>query len=140
MLALKYEPEFLLTTDKELMDLDQICRLLWNTHWAKDRPREVIEKSFENAFCFGILLEGLQIGFARVITDYATFAYISDVVIDGDFQGRGFGTWLIKSILEHSDLKGIPQWRLKTTYAKAFYKKLGFKDLQHAHKYVEILK
>lgn len=140
MLALKYEPEIILTTDKEKMNVDQICGLLWSTHWAKERPKSVVVKSMEHAFCFGILVEDMQVGFARVITDFATFAYISDVVVREDFQGRGFGSWLIKGILEHPDLRDIPQWRLKTTYAKEFYKKLGFKDLSCAEKYVEILK
>jgi GNAT superfamily N-acetyltransferase len=140
MFALKIEPEYFMTTDKENMNIDHICELLWSTHWAKDRPKHIIKKSFENAMCFGILCDDWQIGFARVITDYATFAYISDVVIDENFQGKGFGSWLIESILEHPDLKDIPQWRLKTTNAKAFYKKLGFSDLSYAHKYVEILK
>jgi GNAT superfamily N-acetyltransferase len=99
-----------------------------------------IEKSIKNSMCFGILCDDWQIGFARVITDYATFAYISDVVIDDNFQGNGFGSWLIESILEHPDLVEIPQWRLKTTNAKAFYKKLGFSDISYAYKYVEILK
>ncbi|MBK5252570.1 MAG: GNAT family N-acetyltransferase [Peptostreptococcaceae bacterium] len=140
MLALKIEPEYTMTTNKAEMNIDHICKLLWSTHWASDRPKAIIEKSVENAMCFGILYDDWQIGFARVITDYATFAYISDVVIDDNFQGKGFGSWLIESILEHPDLVEIPQWRLKTTNAKAFYKKLGFEDLSYAYKYVEILK
>ncbi len=140
MLALKIEPEYTMTTTKEEMNIDHICDLLWSTHWASDRPKATIEKSIKNSMCFGILCEDWQIGFARVITDYATFAYISDVVIDDNFQGKGFGSWLIESILEHPDLVEIPQWRLKTTNAKDFYKKLGFSDLSFAYKYVEILK
>jgi len=140
MLALKIEPEYEVTTDKKEMNIDSICDLLWSTHWASDRPKATIEKSVQNSMCFGILSDGWQIGFARVITDYATFAYISDVVIDGRFQGKGFGSWLIESILQHPDLVDIPQWRLKTTNAKPFYKKLGFSDLKFPHKYVEILK
>ncbi len=140
MPALKIEPEYTITTDKKEMDIENICALLWSTHWAGNRPKARIEKSVENSMCFGILSKGWQIGFARVITDYATFAYISDVVIDENFQGKGFGSWLIECILQHPDLVDIPQWRLKTTNAKAFYKKLGFRDLSYAHKYVEILK
>ncbi len=140
MLALKIEPEYKVTTDKKEMNIEHICGLLWSTHWACDRPKETIEKSIKNSMCFGILSDGWQIGFARVITDYATFAYISDVVIDENFQGKGFGSWIIESILDHPDLADIPQWRLKTTNAKPFYKKLGFSDLSYAHKYVEILK
>lgn len=140
MHALKLEHQYHISSNPDDIKLGDVCRLLWGVHWAANRPEYVIEKSIENSRCFGVFNGTDQIGFARVITDYATFAYISDVVIDGQYRGQKLGYWLVNHILNHHEFAGIGQWRLKTTYAHKFYKRLGFKPLKSPEKFLEILK
>lgn len=140
MHALKLQNQFYISSNQDDMDLGAVCRLLWNVHWAAGRPRHIIEKSIQNSRCFGVFKGYEQIGFARVITDYATYAYISDVVISGHYRGQALGHWLIKHILAHHEFAHVDQWRLKTTYAHKFYKRMGFKPLKHPDKFLEILK
>lgn len=138
MLAYHYSEEFFITTEETEILIEDVKRLLNLTHWACNRPQETIQKSMENSMCFGIFDNSNLIGFARVISDHATFAYISDVIIDPQYRGRQLGHWLIKSILKHPELKNVSQWRLKTTYAHSFYKSLGFEELKHPEKHLEL--
>lgn len=140
MHALKLEHQYYISSNPDDIKLGDVCRLLWGVHWAANRPEDIIEKSIKNAHCFGIFDGHKQIGFARVITDYATFAYVSDVVVDGQYRGQKLGYWLITHILNHHAFAPVKQWRLKTTYAHKFYKKVGFKPLTHPEKFLEILK
>ncbi len=139
MHALKLEHHYYISSNPDDIKLGDVCRLLWSVHWAANREKSIIEKSIENSRCFGIFNGTEQIGFARVITDYATFAYISDVVIDGQYRGHKFGYWLVTHILNHHEFSQVNQWRLKTTYAHKFYKRLGFKPLSHPEKFLEII-
>jgi len=109
------------------MNIDEVKQLIAQTYWAKDRTIDVIRKSMENSICFGVFLDNdvKQVGFARVITDYATTYYICDVIIDSKYRGYGFGKKLIESIVsdqDFCDLKGI----LVTKDAHGLYEKFGF--------------
>lgn len=137
MLAHSYSNDFFITTNKTDILAEDVKTLLSLTHWACNRSQETIQVTIDNSMCFGVYDESDLIGFARVITDYATFAYISDVVIDPSYRGKQLGHWLIKSILKHEHLKTIPQWRLKTTYAHSFYNSLGFKKLNSPDNHLE---
>jgi len=138
VLAYNYSDEFFITTNFDTISISDIKRLLNLTHWACNRTPEAIKKSVDNSMCFGILSNDSLIGFARVITDYTTFAYLSDVVVDPSYRGKQLGHWLIKSIMTDPDLKDIKQWRLKTTYAHSFYKTLGFKELNFPENHLEL--
>ena len=97
--------DYTLTDDKARLDLDAVCALLNATYWAAARPREVIAKSIEHSICFGLLHGGRQAGFARAVTDYATFAWICDVVIAPEHRGRGLGKWIVECVLAHPELQ-----------------------------------
>jgi len=129
MYALPLEDPIYVTTDRNSCSLDAVMQLLGETHWAASRPPETVRLSMENSLCFFMLEGEALIGFARVITDYATFAYLCDVVVRADQQGTGCGSLLIRSILTHPPLQEIPQWRLKTTYAADFYSRFGFQKV-----------
>lgn len=139
MFALALEDTVYVTSVKGACSPETVWQLLRQTHWASSRSLDTIRISMENSQCFYLMNDQQLIGFARVITDMATFAYLCDVVIDESSQGTGAGTQLIEYILNHPQLKGIPQWRLKTTYASAFYSRFGFKkvtdDITHMEYY-----
>ena len=121
--------KILLSTDKSKLDITTIHNFLKTSYWAKDVPIAVVEKSISNSLCFGVYELDKQIGFARVISDYATFAYFSDVFILEAYRGQGLGTWLIKSILEYSELQNLRTWLLTTADAHELYRQFGFKSL-----------
>ena len=111
----------------EKIQIEDIKRLLGMTYWADKRPIEQIAKSVRNSSCYGIILESSEklIGFARVISDYATTFYLCDVIIDTDYRNRGLGTALVSHILSLSELSGL-RGILLTRDAHAFYRKFGF--------------
>lgn len=121
--------QFTISTDKKRLELEVIVDYLERSYWAQTRPKEVIEKSLQHSECFGLYDEkkqkGKQVGFARVITDYATFAYLADVFVLEPYQGRGLGKWLVKTVLTHPDLKTC-RWELGTKDAHAFYAQFDF--------------
>lgn len=121
--------EILLSTDKSKLDITTIHNFLKNSYWAKDILISVVEKSISNSLCFGVYELDNQFGFARVISDYATFAYLADVFILEAYRGQGLGKWLIKSILEYSELQNLRTWLLSTADAHELYRQFGFKNL-----------
>ena len=121
--------ETLLSTDKSKLDITTIHNFLKASYWAKDVPISVVEKSISNSLCFGVYELDKQIGFARVISDYATFACLFDVFILEAYRGQGLVKWLIKSILEHSALQNLRTWLLLTADAHELYRQFGFKSL-----------
>lgn len=116
----------LISTDKNLLDLNFIHEYLRYSYWAKDRTREKIEISIENSMCFGVYLHEKQIGFARLISDYSVFAYLMDVFIVDDQKGKGYGLELLDFILKAPELKLVEKLMLATLDAHDFYKKKGF--------------
>ena len=120
--------QFTVSTDKKRLEPKVIVDYLERSYWAQGRSREVIEKSLQHSECFGLYDEergGKQIGFARAITDYATYAYLADVFVLGAYQGRGLGKWLVKTVLSHPDLTTC-RWELGTKDAHALYAQFGF--------------
>ena len=129
--------EYLISTDKSLLDLSAIHSFLTTSYWAEGIPFETIKKSIEHSLNFGVYTVGRQVGFARVITDYATFAYIGDVYILEDFRGQGLSKWLMEIVVAHPDLQGFRRWLLLTRDAHGLYKKLGFTEVKTPERYME---
>ena len=123
--------DLLISTDKNLLDVHYIYNYLSKSYWAKDRPKENVEKSIRNSLCFGLYFDGKQIGFGRVVTDYVVFAYLMDIFIDDRFQGKGYGSILMDHILDFPELKHIESWKLATLDAHEFYFKKGFRSLNN---------
>lgn len=123
--------EFIISTDRARLDVDTIADYLQNTsYWAKGRERSVIERSIQHSESFGVYRDNQQVGFARVVTDYATFAWLCDVFILPSEQGRGLGKWLMECVLAHPDLQGLRFWYLRTRDAHGLYKQYGFTELK----------
>ena len=129
--------EYLISTEKSRLDLDVIHRFLSQSYWAQGIPREVVEQSLEQSLPFGIYKDEQQIGFARVITDYATFAYIGDVFVLEDYRGLGLSTWLMQVVVEHPRLQGLRRWMLLTRDAHGLYRKVGFTAPASPERYME---
>jgi GNAT superfamily N-acetyltransferase len=131
--------EFLVSTDLARLDLDVIHGFLTNCYWAKGVPREVVARSIEHALCFGVYDgSGAQVGFARVISDFATIAYVGDVFVLDTYRGRGLGKWLMECITQHSALQGLRRWILTTRDAHALYAQVGFKPVKFPERYMEL--
>jgi len=121
--------EYLISTDKSRLDLAEIHSFLTTSYWAAGIPMEVVKKSIEHSLAFGVYKGDQQVGFARVITDYATFAYLGDVFILEPFRGQGLSKWLMKVIIAHPELQGLRRWVLLTRDAHGLYEKVGFTEL-----------
>ncbi len=132
--------DFLISTDRCRLDTKLIHRFLADSYWAKNIPYEIVEKSINHSLCFGIYHAGQQVGFARVISDYATFAYLADVFILEEYRGRGLSRWLMECIFHHSDLQNLRRWTLVTRDAHGLYRKFGFIGLQKPDGYMELLR
>jgi N-acetylglutamate synthase-like GNAT family acetyltransferase len=124
--------EFFVSTDKSKLDVTVIEDFLSRrSYWAKGRSSKAIQKSIENSMCFGVYTtNGDLVGFARVLSDFAVFAWIMDVFIIEDYRKKGLGQLLMKSIMEHPDLQGLERWGLGTKDAHGLYEKFGFRKLK----------
>ena len=118
--------EFIISTDKEKLQFDVIHKFLSASYWAKNIPFEIVKQSINNSLCFGIYKGNTQIGFSRLITDYATFAYLADVFIIEEFRGKGLSKWMMERIIDYPELKGLRTWMLKTADAHGLYQQYGF--------------
>ncbi len=130
---------FVISTDKSRLDLQEIHGFLQSSYWAKGIPLPTVRRSIENSLCFGVYEGNRQIGFARVITDLATFAYLSDVFILETHRGLGLGKWLISCILAEPQLADLRRWVLVTKDAQVLYQEFGFQSLNAPERYMEIL-
>lgn len=131
--------EFLLSTDPSRLDLAGIHEFLSKSYWASQRPRETFETAVKNSLCFGVYRGRCQIGFARVVSDYATFAYLADVYILEMYRGRGLAKWLVTSILSHPKLKPVRRWLLTTRDAHKLYRGCGFSELKEPEHHMQLL-
>jgi GNAT superfamily N-acetyltransferase len=130
---------YTITTEKSRLDVDMIHRFLSDeSYWAKDIPRDLVDRSIQNSLCFGAFDDHRQIGFARVITDYATFAYIGDVFVLDPYRGRGVSRQLMQAIREHPQLQGLRRWHLLTRDAHRLYEQFGFQPLATPEWHMEI--
>jgi GNAT superfamily N-acetyltransferase len=128
-----------ISTDPSRLDLDVIHGFLTRSHWAGGIPREVVERAVRHSLCFGAYAGPQQVGFARVITDRATYAYVSDVFVLPAHRGRGVGARLMAAIRQHPELQGLRRWQLVTRDAHALYRQFGFGEARHPERAMEIL-
>lgn len=125
------------TTDPTRIDREMVYRFLVDSYWAKGIPRDVFERSLAGALCFSVHDDGGQVGFARVVTDRATFAYLADVFVLPSHQGRGLGKLLMQTILAHPELQGLRRWVLATRDAHGLYARFGFTPLAQPDRFME---
>ena len=156
--------DYIISTDKDKLDIDFIHSFLTRSYWAEGISKKVVARSIEGSLCFGVFLnnpptpasagkptasasesklvvtasEGKQVGFARMITDQATFAYLADVFIDEDHRGKGLSKWLMKVILSHAGLQGLRRIMLATRDAHALYAQLGFTPVNNPERWMQI--
>ena len=128
-----------ISTDKEKLQIDVIHQFLTETYWAKGRTLEEVKKTIEHCLCFGMYLDGKQIGFARLATDYTVFAYLMDVFVLPEYRGKGYSKQLMKVINEEPQLQSCKVWMLKTSDAHKLYKQFGYIELKHPEKVMERL-
>jgi GNAT superfamily N-acetyltransferase len=128
--------DFTISTDPARLDRDMIYEFLANSYWAAEIPRGFVERSIAHSLSFGVYHGDQQVGFARVISDRATFAYLADVFILEEFRGRGLSKWLMEAILEHPELQDLRRWLLATADAHGLYRQFGFTDLTDPSKFL----
>lgn len=117
-------------TDKDRLDIELIHDFLSRcSHWARGRPRPLLERAIANSLCFGLYRDCEQIGFARVVSDEATYAYLSDVFVVAERRNAGLGQFLVETVLAHEPLQGMRLWQLATRDAASLYRRCGFTDL-----------
>jgi len=127
-----------ITCDRTRLDIGAIHDFLSQAYWSAGIPRAVVERAIENSLCFGVFHDEHQVGFARVITDKATFAYLADVYILSEHRGKGLSRRLIQEIIQHPDLQGLRRMLLATRDAHGLYEKFGFKPLAAPDRIMEI--
>ena len=122
--------DFIISTDKTKLDIALIHNYLSKeSYWAKNIPVKVVKKSIKGSCCFGLYKNKEQIGFARVVTDHATFGYIADVFILDEYRGKGLSKWLMETIMKYPNLQGLRRWMLATKDAHGLYAQFGFLPL-----------
>lgn len=130
--------EYVISTDRARLQIEAIHRFLSEeSYWAKERTKEQTERAVKNSLPFGVYKGENQIGFARVVTDYATFAYLGDVYILESFRGLGLSKWLMETIVGHPELQGLRRWILATKDAHTLYGKFEFAALRFPERWME---
>lgn len=128
-----------ITTDRSKINLDFVHNFLSReSYWAKGIPRETVARAIDHSMCFVVLKDEVQIGFARIITDYTTFAYIADVFIDTRHRGLGYSKRLVAEMMHHPQLQGLRRWMLMTVDAHSLYEQFGFSALAKPDRAMEI--
>ena len=129
---------FHISCDNSEMDIDAIHAFISTSYWARGIPRETLARAIANSLCFGLFTEdGLQVGFARTITDRATYAYLADVYVLEEFRGRGLSRWLMDSVVSHPELQGLRRITLATRDAHGLYEQFGFRPLASPEIFME---
>jgi GNAT superfamily N-acetyltransferase len=122
--------DYLISTDPSLLDLERVHRFLSEeAYWSPGVPREVVERSIENSLNFGLYRGDEQVGFARIVTDYATFAWVADVFVLDAHRERELGKWLMETVVSHPDLRTLRRWMLATADAHGLYERFGFRPV-----------
>ncbi len=130
--------DFTITTDRAKLDLSVIHDFLANeAYWCKNIPFDRVKTSVENSLNFGLFYKDKQIGYARIISDYSTIAYLGDVFVLKEFRGQGLSKWLMEKIISHPNLQGLRRWVLLTGDAHELYKKYGWKSIANPEKWME---
>ncbi len=133
-----HRDQFTVSSDPSKLDLDAIFDFLTHCYWSEGIPLSTVEKGIKNSLCFGLFDAATQIGFARVISDYASYAYLCDVYVLDSYRGKGLGTWLMSCVMKHPDLQGLRRFTLLTRDAHALYRKFGFDASRNPSRYMEI--
>jgi GNAT superfamily N-acetyltransferase len=128
---------FLVSDDRSRLDLSVIHGFLRTAYWSTGVPVDVVERAVEGSLCFGLFEHDRQVGFARAITDRATYAYLADVFVLPSHRDRGLGRWLMSCVMAHPDLQGLRRFSLVTRDAHALYRPFGFDALAKPDRYME---
>jgi GNAT superfamily N-acetyltransferase len=132
--------KYSISTNPKRLDLAAIHGFLSRSFWAEAIPKTLVAKSIRNSLCFGLFHEREQVGFARVVTDRATFAYLCDVYILESHRGKGLSKWLIEVVMAHPDLQGLRRFQLVTRDAQGLYKRFGFRAPKYPERHMEIFR
>ena len=138
---MKYEyqkNDYLISTDKTKLDVELIHSFLKDSYWAREIPFEIVKKSVDNSYCFGVYKNDVQIGFARIVSDFATFAYLADVFILEEYRGKGLSKWLMECIMQDPNLQNLRTFSLATWDAHSLYEKYGFKAIERPERQMSI--
>lgn len=130
--------EYKISSDKKLMNVDSIHSYLSRSYWAENVPYNIVNKAIENSLCFGVFHHDIQVGFARLITDSATFAYLADVYILEEHRGNGLSKKMMEAVINHPQLQGLRRMVLATSDAHTLYEKFGFKQLANPQTFMEL--
>lgn len=122
----EYYKDFLISDEKELLQVNRVYELLSTTYWAATRDIDTILMSIDNSLCFGVYKDNMQIGFARCVTDYAVIFWLCDVIIDKNFRNLGVGRKLVQCVVQHEKLKNLRGILTTSTHHQAFYAQFGF--------------
>jgi GNAT superfamily N-acetyltransferase len=131
-----HKDNFTISTDPARLDIDAIAEMLTRAYWAQGRTRDMIARYIQHSLVFGLYHDGKQIGLARVVSDYTTFAWLCDVFIHEDYRGKGLGKWLMETIHAHPDLQGLRRWMLATRDAHGLYQQFGWTLLDHPERWM----
>jgi len=129
---------FLISTDRAKLDVEVIHGFLTRSYWAEGVPRETVTRAIENSLCFGVYNGAEQVGFARVVSDFATYAYLADVFILEPYRERGLGKELVATVMAHPELQGLRRWSLGTRDGHGLYAQFGFTALENPSRMMEI--
>ncbi|MEZ4755787.1 MAG: GNAT family N-acetyltransferase [Flavobacteriales bacterium] len=134
-----YKDDFCISTDKTKLDLDAIHDFLsTQAYWCLNIPKEKVQIAIDNSLCFGVYKEKKQIGFARIISDFSTIAYLGDVYILKEYRGKGLSKWLMETVMDYSQLQGLRRWILLTGDAHGLYRQFGWTNIADSTKWMEI--
>ena len=128
-----------ISTDPYRLDLEAVCGFMARSYWAQNRTRPTIERTLRNSLVFGVYEESCMVAMARIVSDYATFAWLCDVFVREDYRGRGIGKWLMESILAHPELQGLRRWLLATRDAHGLYSQYGYTSLHNIERWMECI-
>ena len=135
----RHKGDYTISTDSSRMDISAIHDFLsHHSHWSRGISLDLVSRSVEHSLNFGLFYQNKQIGYARVITDYATIAYLGDVYVLPEHRGRGLSKWLMEEVMTHPDLQGLRRWILLTSDAHGLYEKYGWKKIAKPDLYMEL--
>jgi GNAT superfamily N-acetyltransferase len=134
-----YKHEFCISTDKTKLNLDSIHEFLsTKAYWCLNIPKDKVQTAIQNSLCFGVYQGEKQIGFARIISDFSTIAYLGDVYILEEYRGNALSKWLMETIMSYPDLQGLRRWILLTGDAHGLYRQFGWTDLADPSAWMEL--
>jgi GNAT superfamily N-acetyltransferase len=134
-----YKDEYCISTDKTKLDIDSIHEFLsTKAYWCLNIPKDKVQIAIQNSLCFGVYQNEKQIGFARIISDFSTIAYLGDVYILEEYRGKGLSKWLMGSIMSHPNLQGLRRWILLTGDAHGLYRQFGWTDIADPARWMEL--